>query len=184
MTSADSRITIHMLASLDGYIANKANSVDWMEITDRYEKGVTLTQDEIADFVSGIDCYVMGSHTYEHALTLGWPYGDTPVIVLTSRALSSVRGSVSFHTGELTQLVEQQLKPRFKNIWMVGGAYLAREFIRQRLVDEIVLSIMPVILGDGLLFFDRVEVEQKLRLKDAKAYKNSIVELTYEVKKD
>jgi len=83
-----------MVASLDGFIAKKDNSVSWMQSTDHYEKGKTLTDKEIANFLDSIDCYVMGSRTYEHALELGWPYGDIPVIVLTKRASSANRKNV------------------------------------------------------------------------------------------
>ena len=81
------RITLHMVSSLDGFIAKKDNSVSWMDSTGVYEAGASISQEEIAAFIKSIDCYVLGSRTYEHALELGWPYGDTPVVVVTSREL-------------------------------------------------------------------------------------------------
>ena len=85
-----------MVSSLDGFIARKDQSVSWLESSDNYEKGVTLTDEDVAMFLNGIDCYVMGSHTYEHALKLGWPYGEVPVMVLTSRNLTSDKKNVEF----------------------------------------------------------------------------------------
>ena len=67
---------------------------------------------------------------------------------------------------------------------MVGGAMLAKDFIRLKLVDDIIISIMPVILGDGTLFFDFTGHEQQLHLKDVKGYKDGMVELWYEIKKE
>ena len=90
MSSATrSTITLHVVSSLDGFIAKKDNSISWMDSPgDVYEKGVT---DDSAETLQSIDCYVLGSRTYEHALELGWPYGDTPTVVVTSRQLPSTR---------------------------------------------------------------------------------------------
>jgi len=184
MKAARSIVTIHMVSSLDGFIAKKDNSISWMESSDNYEKGHTLTVEEIEAFVKAIDCYVMGASTYEHALELGWPYGDVPVFVLTHRNLKSDREYVEFYSGDLKKLVHQHLKPRYRNIWMVGGAMLTKDFLLMDLADEIIVSIMPVILGDGILFFDYIGKEQKLHLKDVTAYKDGMVELHYEIKKE
>ncbi len=182
MTPNTSKITIHMVASLDGFIAKKDGQVDWMQSTDHYEKGVTLSDESIETFLKGIDCYVMGANTYETALKLGWPYGETPVFVLTTRNLTTDRKNVQFYQGDLYQLVNHQLKPNYQNIWVVGGAKVTKDFIRLKLVDEIILSMMPIILGDGLLFFDYIQQEQHLHLEDVTTYKDGMVELRYMVK--
>ena len=130
----------------------------------------------------------MGFRTYEHALELsksyGWAYGDTPTIVVTNRNLPVDRHNIEFYSGDLNQLVNERLKPNYKNVWLVGGAALAKDFIRLKLADEIRLSVLPVILGDGTPFFDYIGQEQMLHLKDVTAYKNGMVELWYEIKKD
>ena len=92
-----SKITIHMVASLDGFIAKKDNSVSWLESSDNYHNGIILTEEEAAAFIEAIDCYVMGSRTYEQALELGWPYGDVPVTILTSRDLPAHSENVEFY---------------------------------------------------------------------------------------
>jgi len=185
MTTGTFKITIHMVSSLDGIIAKKDNSVSWFETTDYYEKGV-IGQDA-EEFLKTIDCYVMGARTYEHALELsrsyGWAYGETPTIVVTHKNLPVERPNIEFYSGELDKLVNEQLKPNYKNVWLVGGAMLVKDFIRLKLADEIRLSVLPIILGDGTLFFDHIELEQTLHLKDVTAYKNGMVELCYEIKK-
>lgn len=170
-----------MVASLDGFIAKKDNSISWMQSADNYEQGVTLTEERIAEVLNAIDCYVMGSATYEHALELGWPYGDVPTFVLTNRALKSDRATVEFYSGDLPQLVNTLLKPSYKNIWMVGGASLTKDFLRLKLADELIISMLPVLLGDGLLFFDYIGIEQQLHLKDLTAYKDGMVEMRYQI---
>jgi dihydrofolate reductase len=171
-----STITLHVVASLDGFIAKKDNSVSWMDSGDVYERGVT---DDGAEVIQSIDCYVLGSRTYEHALQLGWPYGDTPTVVITNRQLPSTRKSVEFYSGDLKRLVDEILAPRYGNIWMVGGAMLSRSFLKLGLVDEIRLMVAPVILGDGLHLFGDAGTEQKWHLKNVVAYKNGFVELSY-----
>lgn len=184
MSNNKAKVTIHMVSSLDGFVAGKDGDVSWLKSTDHYEKGITLTEEAITEFVQAIDCYVMGSHTYEKALELGWPYGETPVIVLTSRDLFSDRPTVEFHGGELTELVNGRLKGQYQNIWMVGGAAATKAFLQLSLADDIIVSIMPVIVGEGTLFFDFVGREQRLHLKDVTTYKDGMVELWYELKKD
>ena len=186
MTTDAFKVTIHMVSSLDGIIAKKDNSVSWFETSDYYEKGITEQNPE--EFLKTIDCYVMGSRTYEHALELsksyGWVYGDVPTIVLTHRKLPVDRQNIETYSGDLNKLVNERLKPNYKNVWLVGGAMLAKDFIHSKLADEIRLSILPIILGDGTLLFDHIGQEQALHLKEVTAYKSGLVELWYEIRKE
>src|SRR6476469_5832843 len=96
MPNPDSRVTIHMAASLDGFIARKDGRVDWLETSDEFAGGEGMDPAFVAAFLKTIDCYVMGSRTYETALNfankgLGWSYGDKPTIVLTRRELPRIR---------------------------------------------------------------------------------------------
>ena len=97
MASTESCVTIHMVASLDGFIARKDGRVDWLETSDEFEGGGTLTPEFVQEFLKTIDCYVMGSRTYETALDFeakgfGWSYGDKPTFVLTRRELAKDQG--------------------------------------------------------------------------------------------
>jgi dihydrofolate reductase len=173
-------VTLHVVSSLDGFIAKKDNSVSWLESTGpAYEAGVSISEEEVATFVKAIDCYVLGSRTYEHALELGWPYGDTPVVVVTGRERASARKSVEFYSGDLRTLVDVTLAPRYRNIWLVGGAMLCQRFLELDLVDEIKLTIAPVLLGEGLRLFGGSLNEERWNLKNVVAYKNGFVELSY-----
>ena len=186
MPPASFKVTIHMVSSLDGFIAKKDNSISWFDTSDYYEKGVA--GQNIEEFIKTIDCYVMGAHTYEHALelskTYGWAYGDTPTIVVSHKTLPIERQSIEIYSGDLHKLVEERLKPTYKNVWLAGGAMLVKDFIRLKLADEIRLSVLPIILGNGIPFFDHIEQEQVLHLKEVTAYKTGMVELWYEIKKD
>lgn len=181
--STGPRVTLHMVSSLDGFIAKHDNDIGWLENAgSRYDAGVSLSMERMAEFVKGIDCYVMGSHTYEHALQLGWVYGETPTVVVTSRNLAANRPTVEFYSGDLATLVHEKLAPRYRNLWLVGGALLGQRFLELGLVDEIRVTLAPVLLGDGLRMFHGPAKEQGWNLKEVVAYKNGFVELTYAAK--
>lgn len=188
MTNTDSRVTIHMVASLDGFIARKDGRVDWMETADEFPGGETMDPEFIEAFLKTIDCYVMGSRTYETALGfeakgLGWAYGDKPVFVLTHRALPRTRDTVEFYSGDLAQLVNERLRPAFRSIWFVGGGIVSAECLRLGLADEVRYSILPILIGEGIPFFDKLDRDVALHLTEVKAYKSGMVALCYEVRK-
>ena len=188
MTANESRVTIHMAASVDGFIARKDGRVDWLETSDEFVGGETMDPGSIEAFLKSIDCYVMGSRTYETALGfdekgLGWVYGEKPVFVLTNRKLISKRNTVEFCSGGLAELVNERLRPKFRNIWFVGGGVLCGECLRLGLADEIRYSVLPVLIGDGISFFERLGRDVSLHLAEVKGYKNGMVALRYEVRK-
>jgi dihydrofolate reductase len=187
MVSSSSRVTIHMAASLDGYIARKDGRVDWLETADEFVDGDTMEPGFVESFLKTIDCYVMGSRTYEAALRfeaqgLGWPYGDKPTFVLTSRDLPRTRDTVEFHSGDLARFVNGRLRLTFRTIWFVGGGVVSAECLRLGLADEVRYSILPILIGDGIHFFEKLDRDVALHLTEVKAYKSGMVELRYEVR--
>jgi dihydrofolate reductase len=114
---------------------------------------------------------------------LGWSYGNKPTIVLTSRKLRKTRNTVELHSGDLERLVEDRLKPNFGSIWFVGGGEVSGECLRRGLADEVRYSIMPILIGSGVSFFERLDKDVALHLVEAKAYKSGMVALRYEVRK-
>jgi dihydrofolate reductase len=184
--AAESRVTIHMAASLDGFIARKDGGVDWMETSDDFAGGDTMDPEFVEAFLKTIDCYVMGSRTYETALNFeakgfGWSYGDKPVFVLTRRELPRTRSTVEFHSGDLAQFVNARLRPAFRSIWFVGGGAVSGECLRLGLADVIRYSMLPVLIGEGIQFFENLGADVALHLAEVKAYKSGMVGLCYEV---
>jgi len=176
-----------MAASLDGFIARKDGGVDWLETSDEFADGDTMDPGFVEAFLKTIDCYVMGSRTYETALGfeakgLGWSYGGKPIFVLTSRDLPRTRDTVEFYSGDLTQFVNGRLRSTFRTIWFVGGGVVSGECLRLGLADEVRYSILPILIGDGIPFFEKLDRDIALHLAEVKAYKNGIVELRYEVR--
>ncbi len=188
MNAPDSRVTVHMVASLDGFVARTDGRVDWLETSDSFDNGQSLDPAFVEAFLKSIDCYVMGSRTYEtarrfEAQGMGWAYGDKPTFVLTTRELSRVRDTVQFHAGDLTAFINGQLRATFRSIWVVGGGAVCAECLRLGLVDDVRYSIVPVLIGEGIPFFHRLDSDVPLHLKESKAYKNGMVELHYEVRR-
>ena len=175
-----------MAASLDGFIARRDGRVDWLETADEFAAGDAMDPAAVEAFLKTIDCYVMGSRTYETALRfesqgLGWPYGNTPTFVLTTRTLPQTRDTVHFHSGDLAEFVNGRLRPAYRTIWFVGGSGVSAECLRLGLADEVRYSILPILIGEGMSFFEKLDRDVALHLLEVKAYRNGMVELRYEV---
>ena len=187
METNASLVTIHMVASLDGFIARRDGAVDWLETSDEYAGGDTLDPAFIEAFLKTIDCYVMGSRTYETALGFeakgfGWSYGDKPTFVLTRRQLPRTRDTIEFCSGDLAQLINRRLRPKFRSIWIAGGGAVSAECLRLGLADEVRYSILPVLIGEGIPFFEKLDSDVLLHLAEVKAYRSGMVGLCYEVR--
>ena len=114
---------------------------------------------------------------------MGWAYGDKPTFVLTSRELPKPRSTVELYEGDLRRLVEERLKPKFRSIWFVGGGAVAGECLRLGLADELRYSVLPILIGDGITFFDRLDRDVALHLLEVNAYQSGMLALRYEVKR-
>jgi dihydrofolate reductase len=178
-----------MVASFDGFIARQDGSVDWIETADEFVGGDVMTPELAETFLKTIDCYVMGSRTYETALRfeaqgMGWSYSDKPTFVLTSRELPRTRDTVEFHSGDLAEFVRLSLRPKFRTIWFVGGGFVSAECLRLGLANEVRYSIVPILIGEGIAFFGKPGRDVPLHLAEVKAYKSGMVGLRYEVREN
>jgi dihydrofolate reductase len=187
MADTESRVTIHMVASLDGFIARKDGRVDWLDTPDEFAGGDTMDPAFVQELLKMIDCYVMGSRTYETALDFetkgfGWAYGDKPTFVLTHRSLPKTRDTVEFCSGDIARLVNERLKPAFRSIWFVGGGAVSGECLRLGLANEVRYSIMPILIGNGTSFFEGLDRDVGLHLVEVRAYTSGMVALRYEVR--
>jgi dihydrofolate reductase len=153
---------------------------------------MALSQSVESDTMANADCRVtihmaMGSRTYETALRfeargLGWSYGDKPTFVLTSRHLRRRRDTVEFYSGDLAQLVNVRLWPTFRSIWFVGGGVASAECVRLGLASELRYSILPILIGSGIPFFEKLDRDVALHLAEVKADRSGVVELRDEVR--
>lgn len=166
-------VTLHMAMSLDGYVAKNNGDLSWMDVTwSPFSKGVEMKSDIIAT----IDSYIMGSHTYELALKIGWAYGDKRTIVVTSRGDLPKKENVEFYSGDLEALIQSM---KTKNVWVVGGPALFKSFFALKLIDKVCLTTLPILLGDGIKLVDGIE--QRLKLSEVETFKNGMIDCWYSV---
>lgn len=107
--------------------------------------------------------------------------GDKPTFVLTTRELPRTRDSVQFHSGDLAPFVNQRLRATYRKIWFVGGGAVCADCLRLGLADELRYSILPVLIGEGKQFFEKLDGDVALHLAEVKAFRNGMVELRYQV---
>ena len=173
------KIILYIAASLDGFIARNDGDISWL---DKYHGG---SEDYgYADFYRKIGACIMGARTYEKALTLtGGIDSQMPTFVFTTRQLPVLPGAdVTFYYGGLPQLLKIIKKKTTKDIWLVGGGELARSFLKEGLIDDIILSIIPIILGEGISLFGNMKKAIDLDLVKAISYLSAIVQTHYSVR--
>ena len=171
-----SKVILYIAASLDGFIAGSDGDIAWL---DKYGGG---TEDYgYNEFYAKIGANVMGSGTYEKSLTLdGGIDSNMPTYVVTQRDLPVPPGTkVELYRGDLPVLIDNIRNATSKDIWLVGGGELARSFLEENLLDEIILSTIPVVLGGGISLFGSIHKTVDLTLIDSRAYPSGIVQTHY-----
>ncbi|WP_416838450.1 dihydrofolate reductase family protein [Haloferax sp. DFSO52] len=176
-----SRITLYIAASVDGYIATDDGGVEWLNEFEQDTANGDITE-AYEEFFDSLDCLVMGATTYEQIRGFGaWPYEDRPTYVFTHRDLPRATETVEFVDGDVDS-VATELETQYDHIWLVGGAHLAREFLREHHVDELRLSVIPVLLGSGIPLFTEDHETRRLQHLDTTTYNSGIVELHYKIR--
>ncbi len=167
------RVRLFIATSLDGYIAGPGGALDWLFTDDDYGYDA---------FLAAVDTIVMGRRTFESVLELGeWPYEELATWVFTRQAdlPEDRRGRYTSATPQ-TWLSGIMTQPG-KDIWVVGGGEMIRSFLDARLVDEMTLSVHPVVLGAGTPLFPPGSHRHKLRLLSQRRYDSGLAQLTYVV---
>ncbi|QMU54937.1 MAG: dihydrofolate reductase [Nitrosopumilus sp.] len=167
------RIILYIAVSLDGYIAREAGAVDWLP---------TNTDSGYGEFYKLIDTVIMGKKTYDQILTFGdYPYKEKKSFVFSRNNSKTKDENVEF-TSNVEEFAKK-FKPSLKeNIWLIGGSDLLSAFLQHKLVDEIILSVIPIVLGSGISLFQNIHQEVKLELLKTTKY-DGLVELCYKVLK-
>jgi len=173
-----SKIILYIATSSDGYISTIDGGVSWLD-------QFTGTKEDYgySDFIKSIDCNIQGANTYKQVLTFGdWPYNSKSYVV-TNHELEKPEGAdIEFVSGDIQKIAEKAKEFSQKNIWLLGGANLVQSFLKESLIDEMMIFTMPVLLGSGISLFDHNEDIQKDELVTSKKYESSAV-LNHYVKK-
>ncbi|ROQ24277.1 dihydrofolate reductase family protein [Gallaecimonas pentaromativorans] len=166
-------VTLYIAISLDGYIAGPKGQLEWLAQVETPGEDYGYSA-----FVAGVDGLIMGRNTYEEVLTLGaWPYEGKPVYVLTSTD-NLQGGPVSPFTGSAAELL-QGLEGQHRQLWLVGGGQTLKGFLDAGLVDEVILSLIPVTLGEGIPLFLPTGRQQQWQLAGIKTFDSGLVQLHY-----
>jgi len=175
------KITLNLAMSLDGFISDNNGGFNWI-LGHHDSSNDTKDTFKFEDFLQEIDIIVMGSKAYEDVvLTNLDTYEDKEIIVATSRTLEK-RENVMFIKGNITQQILTSKEKEGKNIWLFGGAILTDLFIKQNLVDEYIIGIVPTLLGSGRSLFKGHNEQIDLHLNRT-TVTDSIVILIYSKRK-
>lgn len=163
--------------SLDGYLARRDGGVDWLSGQDPADPGI----DFYSEFIRSADTVVMGWNTYRQIteeLSPGqWPYEALTCYVITHRQLPS-SDAIQFVQQSPCDLVRRLKRQPGNSIWICGGANIIQPLIRENLIDEYDISIIPTLLGSGIRLFEESDRELRLRLLRERS-SNGITELLY-----
>ena len=170
-------IILYIATSLDGFIARKDGSIDWLS---PYENG---PEDYgYKDFLKTVGIVIMGNTTYKQVLTFGeFPYRGKDCFVFTRNKENRKDENVTFVSKNAKDFVIQLSEN--KNIWLVGGASIIDEFLKFDLIDEFIITIIPILLGEGIPLFKERSNEKKLKLIDVKTFDPGLVQLYYKRKR-
>jgi dihydrofolate reductase len=168
--------SIFVATSLDGFIARSDGRIDWLSVVERQGEDYGYKR-----FFDAIDTIVMGRKTYETVLGFGgeWPYASKRCIVLTS-GKQSARFNAEFCTEEPTPLVDRLTSEGAKRIYVDGGVVI-QSFLAAGLVTDMTISIVPLLLGDGVRLFGKTGADVPLSLVRSRSFDSGLVQLEYGV---
>lgn len=169
-----SKVSLYIAASLDGYIARPDGDIKWLE-----EFPNPAKEDfGYHDFLKSIDITVMGGTTYRQVLSFGeWPYPDQENYVITRQA-GPEDPNVTF-IRNINDFLKGLRERSTGKIWLIGGGEINSIFLQNDLIDELILTIVPLVLGDGIPLFAKGNFNKRFKLENAETFTNGMVQLTY-----
>jgi dihydrofolate reductase len=168
------RFSVFIAMSVDGLIARRDGSLDWLDTMQRPDEDYGYKA-----FVDAVDTIVMGRRTYETALRLGWPHAGKRCVVLTHGPLVPRHGERAF-AGDPESLARDLEDEGARRVYVDGGA-VVRAFLDAGLIDDLTLSVIPVVLGSGIALFGDGLRERRLVLEGSTSFPSGLVQLRYRV---
>ncbi len=169
------KVILYISMSVDGYIADKKDGLDFLSLVE--EEGEDYGY---GDFIKNVDTIIIGRKTYDKVLSMGYdyPHTDKEVYIITRTKRTPV-GNFQFYTADLKQLVDSLKRQHGKNIYCDGGAQIANKLLKLRLIDELVISVIPTLLGDGIRLFEDGRPTEQLELVECKKHKKGLIQMIY-----
>lgn len=164
----------YVAVSLDGYIAGEGGTVNFLEEFGSEEYN-------FHEFMDSVGAVAMGSTTYSQILGWGWPYGELPCLVLTSRELEvAEEPEITFSSAPTGEAIRAFAEGVDKRLWIVGGGEVITAGLEQGAIDILEVYVMPVALGSGTPLFVR-PIAAALTLQESVGFSNSVVKLVYTI---
>lgn len=168
-------VILYIAMSLDGYIAKPNDDLSFLSIVEQEGQDYGY-----ADFVKTVDAVIVGRKTYDKVISMGFdfPHADKDAYIITRTPRPSI-GSVKFYTDDLKSLVERLKSESGKNIFCDGGAEIVHELLKDDLIDEVIISVIPILVGSGTKLFKDGRPEIKLKLVSVKSFDKGLTQLHY-----
>ncbi|MCX7987593.1 MAG: dihydrofolate reductase family protein [Bacteroidales bacterium] len=171
------KLMLFIAMSFDGYIAKPNDDLSFLKTVEK--EGEDYGYD---DFIATIDTIIVGRKTFDYVLKeVGFSHydnGQRDIYVITRTEKPAI-GRTTFYTGNLTELVHRLKSEQGKNIFCDGGAEIIHELLKKDLIDELIISIIPVLLGSGTRLFKDGRPEQQLELLNVKTFDTGLTQLHY-----
>ena len=175
------KLSLFIATSLDGYIAKPNDDLSFLKSVEKEGEDYGY-----AEFTANIDTIILGRKTYDYVLkqigSSHYDNGKRNVFVITRTEKPSI-GTTTFYTGNLTELIQRLKSESGKNIYCDGGAEIINELLKNDLIDEFIISIIPILVGDGIRLFKDGRPEQQLELLNTKTFDTGLTQLHYRRKK-
>jgi dihydrofolate reductase len=169
------KVVLYIAMSLDGYIAKPNDDLGFLSLVEQEGQDYGY-----ADFVKTVDAVIVGRKTYDKVISMGFdfPHADKDAYIITRTPRLSI-GSIKFYTGDLKALVDKLKSENGKNIFCDGGAEIVNELLKSDLIDEFIISVIPILVGNGTKLFKDNRPEQQLELLSAKTFDTGLTQLYY-----
>lgn len=173
--TTDRKVILYIAASLDGYIAKPNDDLNFLSIVQKDGEDYGY-----ADFINSVDTVILGRKTYDWVMTQvpEFPHADKNSYIITRTARPAI-GKTQFYTGNLKDLVLKLKSEKGKNIFIDGGAEIVNEFLKENLIDEFIISVIPILVGSGTRLFKDGRPEQTLKLLSTKQFEKGLTQLHY-----
>ena len=171
------KVILYIAASLDGYIAGPDDNLAFLSLVRQEGEDYGYK-----DFLRSVDTVIMGRKTYDWVMTQiqEFPHSDKETFIITHNERASM-GRTSFYTGPLKELIERLKSRQGKNIFIDGGAVIVNELLKDKLIDEFIISVIPFLAGEGTRLFRDGRPEQVLELVSSEKFPAGLVQLHYRV---
>lgn len=169
------KVILYIAMSLDGYIAKSNDDLSFLKIVSKEGEDYGY-----AAFIRNVDTVIMGRKTYDWVLKAAgkFPHKDLDAYIITKISRPD-NGKVRFYAGDLQQLINNLKNQPGKNIFIDGGAEVVNFLMKDHLIDEYIISVIPVFLGEGVRLFNGGRPEENLKLLKCKVYDTGLVQLHY-----